>query len=41
MMLNIEGEKGPLLRLRYYYLEYFETMNIKIMSSRIQKENPT
>ena len=32
-------EKPPLLCSRYYYLEYFETLNIKIMSLKTQKEN--
>ena len=39
-MFKIEGGKGPLLRSCYYDLEYFETMNIKIMTSVNQKENP-
>ena len=43
MTLNIEGGKDPLFTratIIWNILEYFQTLNIKIMSSRTQKENP-
>ena len=37
---QIEGERGPLLRLRYNYLELFEILKIKITSSKKADRKP-
>ena len=39
MTRKLEGGKFPLIYSSYYYLGFYETLKIKVMSSKMQTKN--